>query len=387
MAKKKRITICLFIDAFGWEILKKNSALFLDDVLKVKAPLETVFGYSSTCDPTILTGKLPREHGHFSFFYYNPQQSPFRACRLLAPLPSAITSRGRVRRVMSRLLQKYYGYTGYFQIYNMPFKHLHLFDYSEKKDLYMPGGINGGQQTVFDYLRTAKVPFAVSDWRKNEKHNIDTLAQQLQEGNIEFAYLYLAEMDGILHAQGTNAKAVSDKIAWYDSQVRKLLEIANGKYEEVRLHIFSDHGMTDVRDTCPLMSVLDESKTGLKFGRDYTAVFDSTMARFWFHKPGVQEKIEAALRGVEKGRILTDDDLAQWGCDFPGKKYGELFFLMNPGVLLCPGFMGERPIAGMHGYAPTDANSTAMYASNVVLEKQPRRLTDLFCMMRAEAGV
>jgi hypothetical protein len=46
-----------------------------------KHPLQTVLGYTSTCIPTILTGKSPQEHGHFSFFYYDPHESPFRLCR------------------------------------------------------------------------------------------------------------------------------------------------------------------------------------------------------------------------------------------------------------------------------------------------------------------
>ncbi len=75
MKQLKRISLFVFIDALGWELLKRHS--FLDDILITKEPLGTIFGYSSTCDPTIITGKLPRYHGHFSFFYFNPEGSPF----------------------------------------------------------------------------------------------------------------------------------------------------------------------------------------------------------------------------------------------------------------------------------------------------------------------
>ena len=34
------LTLCVFIDAFGWELLRRHS--FLDDLLSVKAPLQTV---------------------------------------------------------------------------------------------------------------------------------------------------------------------------------------------------------------------------------------------------------------------------------------------------------------------------------------------------------
>lgn len=84
----KTLSLFVFIDALGYEILKNHT--FLDDTLKTKAPLGTIFGYSSTCDPTIITGKLPREHDHFSFFAYNPEKSIFKACRPLSFLPRAL---------------------------------------------------------------------------------------------------------------------------------------------------------------------------------------------------------------------------------------------------------------------------------------------------------
>ena len=116
----KKLSLFVFIDAVGWEILRRRR--FLEDLLPERAPLQTIFGYSCTCDPTILTGKMPREHGHFSFFRYDPAASPFGAVRRLDLLPRWITGSARVRNRLSRLIAKSLGYTGYFQIYHMPFK-------------------------------------------------------------------------------------------------------------------------------------------------------------------------------------------------------------------------------------------------------------------------
>ena len=57
---------------------------------------------------------------------------------------------------------------------------------------------------------------------------------------------------------------------------------------------------------------------------------------------------------------------------------------MDPGVLICPSFMGDKPLAGMHGFAPEDAGSTAAFLSNVTLDSMPRRLDDMYRLMRAE---
>src|SRR6266852_2291189 len=380
MVPSGELSLFVFIDAFGWELARKYP--FLDELLVTKRPLGTVFGYSSTCDPTILTGKLPREHGHFSFFYHNPAGSPFGFCRLLRFLPKPITRRGRVRRVISRLIRRYYGYTGYFQIYTMPFRYLPLFDYSEKRDIYQKGGINGGCPTIFDYLRDNRIPFYLSDWSASEERNLRVLSESLQRGEIRFAYLYLAAMDAVLHEHGTDSPRVASKIQWYERQLRGILETAQPKYSQVRMFLFSDHGMTDTVGLVDLRARIEA--LGFRLGVDFNAVYDSTMARFWFFNKQARERIVEALGAEAHGRILTRADLTEYGCDFSDSKYGELFFLLEPGYLLCPSYMGETPLAGMHGYAPDHKDSVALFASNVTPEPMPRRLDDLYGLMLSE---
>jgi predicted AlkP superfamily pyrophosphatase or phosphodiesterase len=382
MPASGELSLFVFIDAFGWELARKYP--FLDDVLVTKKPLGTVFGYSSTCDPTILTGKMPRDHGHFSFFYHNPKDSPFAICRLLGLLPKFVTRRGRVRRVMSRIIRRYYGYTGYFQIYNMPFRYLPLFDYSEKRDIYQKGGINGGCPTIFDHLRDNRIPFYLSDWRASEEQNLKTLHQDLEKGEIRFGYLYMAAMDATLHAYGTDSPKVASKIKWYEDQLRQVLASAQKKYSSVRIFMFSDHGMTDIIDVVDLKPHIDA--LGFKFGVDYNVVYDSTMARFWFFREDARKRIAETLQKQPHGRILNRDDMVEFGCDFPDTKYGELFWLLDPGYLLCPSFMGETPLAGMHGYTPADKDSVALFCSNVKPDPMPERLDDLYSLMLREVA-
>ncbi len=382
MAKSNQVSLFVFIDAFGWELLRRHS--FLDDILTHKSPLETILGYSSTCDPTILTGKMPCDHDHFAFYAFAPEKSPFRFCRWLRFLPKSITGRGRVRHWISRILKKVLGYTGYFQIYSMPFELMPLFDYTEKRDLYQPGGINSGVSTIFDHLRGNHIPFFLSDWRAPEVPNIEALKAALPESNIRFAYLFLAHMDAVLHEYGTYAPEAHDKIAWYDQQLREVYRTACEYYENVHLFCFSDHGMTDIHTICNLIPKVETA--GFEFGTDYAAVYDSTIARFWFMNEKAKTKIIEILEHEPLGRVLTQKDLEAYGCNFKGERYGNIFFLMNPGVLICPSFLGEKPLAGMHGYEPTDKDSLAMFASNSQPEVVPKRLDDLYRLMLHEVS-
>ncbi len=165
----RTFTLAVFIDALGADIAERHR--FLEGRLKTRARVETVLGYSCTCVPTILTGRLPQEHGHFSFFRFDPERSPFRGLEWMRFLPKSVTSRARVRNLMSRAVGSYLGYTGYFNLYNVPFERLPYLDYTERRDLYEAGGIIGGQETLFDRLRAEQITFSLADWRADEASN------------------------------------------------------------------------------------------------------------------------------------------------------------------------------------------------------------------------
>lgn len=380
MAPGKRLSLFVFVDAFGWELVSRHG--FLNDLIVRRAPMGTIFGYSSTCVPTILTGKLPREHGHFAFYRYDPAQSPFRAYRPLRWLPTVVASRARVRNKLSRVVEKLHGFTGYFQLYNMPFEHLHLFDYSEKRDIYRPGGINGGCPIIVDLLEEKAVPYVLPSWRLTDDERYRIVHEAVDARSISFAFLFLGKLDGVLHMQGTRSEQVTAKIREYERMLTNLVATAKARYGDVRLFVFSDHGMTDTTEPCDVMGRVE--RLGLRFGVDYAAAYDSTMARFWFMNDEARKRIEEALAHEPNGRILSDETLQAWGCDFPGRAYGELFFLTNPGRLLCPSFMGARPIAAMHGYDPFDKDSVAAFQTSVEDVELPARLDGVCDIMRRE---
>jgi len=371
--KKPHITIAIFIDALGWELAREHR--FLEGELPHRGSLETVFGYSSTCDPTIVTGLKPRDHGHFAFFTYDPKNSPFKKLWWPRLIPKFLAERGRIRRQISKLVQRQVGYTGYFQLYNAPFDLLPQLDYTEKRDLYQPGGINGGQNTLFDELRNAGTPFHVSNWRLGESVNLEAAHRDIATGKPEFAYIFLAELDAILHADGKVSPRVTAKIHWYEEQVRKILQLACEHYDEVSLAVFSDHGMTDIVGECDLIREVEALP--VEFGVDYFAVYDSTVARFWFMNERAEKIIGDVLEKHAKGHWLSHETMHEWGCDFPDQRYGHRFFLLRPGILLNPSFMGRFPLAGMHGFEPGHKDSVAFFATNDSKMKKPAGLADL----------
>ncbi|HLH54938.1 MAG TPA: alkaline phosphatase family protein [Verrucomicrobiae bacterium] len=378
---KSLLPLFVFIDACGWEIIRTDS--FLGDIAPHRRRLDSVFGYSSACVPSILSGRWPVSHGNWSYFVYDPQNSPFGFLRPLRWLPRQLTSRRIFRRYLSKFLKSHLRFRGYFDLYNIPFEHISLFDFSEKKSPLQPGGMNRGPN-IFDWLEQRSVPYHVSAPQKDEQSNLAALLQEIRSERIDFAFLYWPGLDGLLHQVGNLSAEIGPKLREYELWIATLLSAARNHYEEVRLYVFSDHGMANCDEWLDLKSKIRQLP--LQMPRDFAVVYDSTMARFWFFSEQARELITGLLREVNQGRIVPDNELAELGALFPDRRFGELVFLVKEGVLIVPSDMGERPIRAMHGYHPRDKHSYAALCSNQ--EQIPEDITaipHMFQLMTRDA--
>lgn len=356
---KKILPLFVFIDACGWEIVKK------DPFLRLHAPyrrsLTSVFGYSSACIPSILSGAWPSLHRNWCYFVYDPVSSPFKFLKPLSWLPKAVTSRRIFRRWLSKLVKWKLDFKGYFDLYNIPFKHISLFDFTEKKSPLQPKGMNQGKN-IFDFLTEQGIPYHVSQPEKTEEQNLEDLLADIRKQSIDFAFLYWPALDGLMHQVGNNSPKVPEKLRGYELWMDRLMKEAEANYDEVRLYVFSDHGMANCDRHLDLQAVIN--KLPIKIGQDYAVVYDSTMARFWFFNEQAKRFVTNALNEVQEGRILTNAELQELGTYFPDHQFGEMIFLVQEGVLIVPSHMGERPIRAMHGYHPDDKHSFAALFTN-----------------------
>lgn len=375
---KDCVDIFIFADALGWKLVRERD--YLADLFPIRNPCETLFGYSATCDPTILTGVPPVEHGHFSFFVKAGEERPFRHLGLFGFLPQKIAGHHRIRNKVSRYVAKRKGYTGYFQLYSVPFNKLPYLDYTEKRDIYEPGGIIGGQPSIFEHWTATGKHWIRSDWRAGDTANIMQAKQRLDEGDVDLVYLFTAGLDAVMHRYGPESPRIDAAFEAFAKQVRDLHAIASRRYREARFHIFSDHGMATVSTDSTMLKRWE--RAGFTYGRDYLAVWDSTMARFWFLDEKAQPDIEAWLGEQPDGRLLDDAQLKAWGCLFPDRRYGERFYLLPTGSLFVPSFLNMGHVNGMHGYDPGDSESTASWLATH--ETAPvKKLTDIFPVMKA----
>lgn len=378
---KALLPLFVFIDACGWEIVKDSA--FLRDLAPNRRRLTSVFGYSSACVPSIVSGRWPAEHRNWSYFIYAPQRSPFRFLRPLRCLPSQLTSRRFFRRWLSKLVKHRMKYRGYFDLYNVPFEHISLYDFTEKKSPLQPGGMNQGLN-IFDHLERTRIPYHVSAPERSEEANLAALIRDVRSESIDFAFLYWPGLDGLLHQVGNQSEEIAPKLREYESWINSLYSVAAQHYEEVRLYVFSDHGMANCDERLDLKARVEALP--LRVPDDFAVVYDSTMARFWFKHDHARLLITHLLRGIPEGRIIPDDELGALGALFPDREFGELIYLVKEGVLIVPSHMGERPIRAMHGYHPDDPQSyAALFTNQISIPDEVAAIPHVFQLMMRDA--
>lgn len=361
MRHNRPLHLFVLIDALGWQFIQGRE--FLSDWLPYRAPLRTVLGFSSGAIPTILTGLPPAQNGHWNLFYYDPEGSPFRWLRHVSFLPHSVLDHRVTRKVLKELGRHVLGLGPLFECCVSP-RLLPWFNWVEKRNIYDCGGISGAR-SIFDELAEKGIPYRVYSYHRwTDKEIVRQAQQDIQAGAASFFFLYLSEMDMFLHNHCQDGNQLEERLTWYAVCLRELFEAARKLDPEATLTIFSDHGMTPVRTHYDLVKEVE--RLGFVVPTDYLAVYDSTMARFWFFTGRARQGIVECLKALACGRIVPDDELRQLGILFPDRRYGEAVFLLHPGWLLSRSdFNGHGWMpAGMHGYHPDDPYSDAVFLSS-----------------------
>jgi hypothetical protein len=254
---------------------------------------------------------------------------------------------------------------------------LPLFDWVERRSIYEAGGVRGAR-TIFDELRERGTPFrAYSYHRYTDEQALACAQADVARGGEGVYFLYLSELDAFLHRHRHEPQEIGPRLQWYADRLRGVFEAARRRDPEARLSVFSDHGMAEVRREYDLVGAVDA--LGFRMPDDYLAVYDSTMARFWFFDERARRAVTDLVGHLRFARILDDAELSALGILFPDRRYGELIALFEPGVLLASsGFNGSRwRPAGMHGYHPDDPDSDGVFLASAPPRVRVSSLADV----------
>lgn len=373
----KTTDLYVFIDGFGWELLKQYPD-FLSHVVKTQSRTESVLGYSNTCIPSILTGKRPEEHQQWASYYKAQGDSPFASLAKFAWLPSLLCNHPRFRRKLNQHLAKSNGFKGYFESYTIPLGLLSQLAYTETSDIFQPQAFNG-HNTIFKTWAERGVSYRAF-YKGRDKEKTEALCRDLQLDSPipEKLYLHLNQLDGVLHANPKESPAVQRCLEETQSLIEQSMSVIMNSGITPRLHVFSDHGMCTIAECFNLKAYL-QKQFNLRPGKDYFGFLDATMARFWSRSTANNNALKHALSHCEAGTLLSNKQrkalhISQQNLE----KYGDIVFLANPSVLLLPNDLSTRAPYAMHGYDTHHQDSYGIYLSSETHNNPPQSICEIF---------
>lgn len=352
--------IQILVDGLGWEVARHLPAFdFLDGP---RGPLETILGFSSAAIPTILTGRMPEEHGVWNLFFLNPEQTDFPLMRAMGTLASRLDRSRIVRRLALEANRLWTGFEGYYQAYEVPSGLLGRLRISERKNLYAAGG-TGACDNIFDAWNAAGFSWISASWRdgaRTDEQVLEVARTKIARERPRKVFVYLAGYDAFGHRNAGNPAAMAVEASRIAESLREFLAHCRAIEADSTMGVFSDHGMLPLQGTVDLGAALDRA-SGSK--DSWTVLLDATMARFWW-KPGdpeAQERVRQAFADLP-GHFLTDNEFDFHRVRFGGR-YGESIWLADPGIQIVPSHMASVSLGGMHGYDPAHPLMKASFFS------------------------
>jgi hypothetical protein len=364
---KQRVLV-VFVDALGTAQLERFGETL--SFVPHRRALGGVLGYSSGALATVLTGAPGSEHGRMCLFSQRSEGEPSLLTPLswLGILPRVVHERGRLRRMLARVLSRSAGLTGYVALHRVPPDAFRWLDLPEREDIFAAKEI-GGVPTFLARAREAGLCVYASPWQLPEGRRWEEIHRTLERDTPDLAFLYAAELDGVLHAEGNDgnaARAVRIRIAEHLERARTAMLRGGGSLLTV---LVGDHGMADVHKTIDPRGVV--SRIGARVWGDPAALVRARIELERAKLPGVW--LDAAA--LEKRDAPTQ-----------GSPYGNALFLLEEGCIFAPSYVGGKA-RGMHGYDLPSRSAQAAIASDQPLPASVSSLVDLAPMVTSALGL
>jgi hypothetical protein len=299
--------------------------------------------------------------------------SPLDGLRWLGLLPRLVHERERVRRVVASLVARAHGLTGYLALHRIPPRDFAWLDVPERDDLFTTDAI-GGARTFLADARRAGLSVRATPWQSPEADRFELVERETRRDPADLTFLYAAELDGVLHREGNDARATREALDRTATRIARVRDLLSRGRDDVLTVIVGDHGMADVRRLVDPRPWLADARV--------RAFVDSTLLRVWGPE-GARSALRARLEGAgAPGRWLDTEALALRHAPVRGAPYGDAIFVLDEGCLFAPSHLGGA-VRGMHGYDLGAPSARAALASDRPLPDAATSIADVAGMVRA----
>lgn len=352
---KKRLA-WVFVDAFAYYYLEK---LYFPGMAKLAegyftSPFRPLLGYSHAIIPAIMTGRGPGETNIWNIYEFAPDSSPFRWTEKI-PLRKPLDSQPLLRYVVNRLVSYITGY----DTANVPLATLPKLAVGRFTNPFLDDG-NLAPSSLISQARTLDINTTFHGYPKHRTDRAAVRSFLHRLGIDDFLICYLTGLDKAGHTLGPESQSMHEWCTQLDQLLSKVIsEVQTNGYS---LILSSDHGMTSVNRRLSLSGALGE------LGDDVTYFADSTMARFHDASEAKLWKLRDILDSLGTGQTYDLHDLEKFGLRFKDRRFGDLFYVCDPGTVLVPNAFSVimSNVRGMHGYDPSTRTEMGVVMSDIV---------------------
>ncbi len=353
------IHVFIYLTGPGWHIFKEHG--FLAEYCKHQYPVKSQLGCSHAVLSTVLTGKNPDEHGHFSSYYFKESSTALETAQ----------------RFWTKVIGKE---SGYFGKYSVPLRNLNYFAPSNHHAMSLVPGCFAPLVSIVDQVHEKKLAHSIISTNSSSPVQVlKNIRHRLEKNSLDFAFIKIDEMDNLLHYYPHDFQKIDKKLRRYEKQIKEIISVGGADNTDFNLTVLSGHGMTFAPQTINIKKKINS--LGMTYGHDYHAVYDPTMAFFWFENKSAKSIILDKLNNLRHCKVLSIKEEKDLGINFSDRRYGEAIALVNPGFQISPNDILSKPLPGMHGYAPDHTDSLGACLSTQAISSPPSHVKDFFNIM------
>lgn len=361
MTPGDRPLVCVLVDAFRHDYLRPERAPYLAGLADELgwARMRPILGYSDSIRATIFTGLYPVEHGYWMEYCYRPESSPFADLARLAPLeriPNDFVRRGLKFTLSQTVVRRRAARLGYahLSLRHLPFRGLPVFDWTLRASMQSPAIFP--VPTIFDRLTEAGLPWTYLDSTHYRRRSALLADVEALPRDTRLAFVYLHYIDMASHTVGLDSRLFDRSVRRTDEFTKAVVERARARLGDVDVLVFSDHGMSAVRE----LHGYRELWRHPGFPSQFVFALDATMVRLW----DADEDVREIVRRGAPGRFLTDAERSALHIDFSSRLYGDEIYLLEPGAAIFPNFHSMLKPKAMHAYHPDDPDQHGIFITS-----------------------
>ena len=365
--------VIILIDAFRWDYITKSYTPFLYSLSNNSYYIKQIIPAPGFCERTeLFTGLGPFDSKMFLAYSFKSKTSKGLLFNILHYFDSLKLSNFKffligkeisLRKIIRVLASNFFNRN--FQL--IPFDFIDFFELSEDK--YSMDDKRFPLENLIKDLNRLGIKYSINTFTglnyesSTDNERIKLFKKEIKDISLDYHFLYLGEIDFLGHKYGPKSLKKSEELSIFDKKIKEIITSIKSISKNIEIQLIGDHGMSEIQlyynIEAEIKSFFKLHK--LKRVKDYIYFVDSNYLRVWFFSDTKTNKLKFKefFKDNKNGSFLSDQDLKS--LNSVTRKYGDILWYANEGVLIFPNFFNYTNLKGMHGYFKSSSDSNGFY--------------------------